>query len=173
MEVDSVTDEVLSDNYSDQEGRLVCLVCYKLHGPLDHKLLRTHIKQHTKHQLERVSITLPVIGKGGPGLRKKFLTDFELDDIYRDPGGGHLQCNKCDKQVVISDKTAFRKHLAYHNLKEKNYVYRCDKCPSVFKDPSNLKRSVNLVIWNKLPMVILLIVCNHFEFDYSHFQLGK
>ena len=142
VELDNVTDEVLSDNYSDQEGRLVCLVCYKLHGPLDHKLVRSHVRQHSKHQLEKVSISLPVIGKGGPGLRKKFLTDFELEEIYGDPGGVHLVCNKCDKQVLISDKTAFRKHLAYHNLKEKNYVYRCDKCPSVFKDPSNLKRHV-------------------------------
>ena len=142
VDLDQVTDEVLSDNYSDQEGRLVCLVCYKLHGPLEQKLFRHHVKEHTKHQLERMTITLPVIGKGGPGLRKKFLTDFELEDIYCDLSGGYLVCRKCDKHVPVTDKTIFRKHLTYHNLKEKNYVYRCDKCPSVFKDPSNLKRHV-------------------------------
>ena len=142
VDLDQVTHEVLSDNYSVHDGRLVCLVCYKLHGPLEQKLFRHHLKEHSKHQLERMTITLPVIGKGGPGLRKKILTDFELEDIYCEPSGGYLVCSKCDKQVPVTDKTAFRKHLAYHNLKEKNYVYRCDKCPSTFKDPSNLKRHV-------------------------------
>ena len=32
INIDSLTDEVLGDNFSDQEGRLVCLVCYKLLG---------------------------------------------------------------------------------------------------------------------------------------------
>ena len=32
INIDSLTDEVLEDNFSDQEGRLVCLVCYKLLG---------------------------------------------------------------------------------------------------------------------------------------------
>ena len=27
-----LTNQVLEDNFSDQEGRLVCLVCYKLLG---------------------------------------------------------------------------------------------------------------------------------------------
>ena len=75
-ELDQVTDEVLTDNFSDHEGRLVCLVCYKLHGPLEQKLFRNHVKENSKHQLER--ITLPVIGRGGPGLRKKLLPVFEF-----------------------------------------------------------------------------------------------
>ena len=157
VDLDQVTDEVLSDNYSDQEGRLVCLVCYKLHGPLEQKLFRHHVKEHSKHQLERMTITLPVIGKGGPGFRKKIMTDFELEDIYCEPSGGYLVCSKCDKQVPVTDKTAFRKHLAYHNLKEKNYVYRCEKCPSVFKESSNLKCHVKNIHNNQVQCEIYAV----------------
>ena len=33
VEIDVIGDEVLTQNFCDQEGRLVCLVCYKIMGP--------------------------------------------------------------------------------------------------------------------------------------------
>ena len=45
-------------------------------------------------------------------------------------------------QKYLGDKLGFRKHLAYHNLKEKKYLYQCPKCPLKFTDNSNLKRHI-------------------------------
>jgi len=140
IDIEGITDEVLSNNFSDQEGRLVCLVCYRLHGAQEHNKFRNHIKQHDKSSLERVKIEVPLVGKGGPGLKKKFLSDAELEKLFCHRS--ELVCNKCDKHFPLNDKTNFRKHLAYHNLKEKKYLYQCPKCPLKFTDNSNLKRHI-------------------------------
>ena len=142
INIDSLTDEVLGDNFCDQEGRLVCLVCYRLHGPTDHVRFRAHIREHERADLDRVTITIPGVGKGGPGLRKKVLTDTELEQAFGDLSGLTLVCSKCDKQYPMGDKQGFRKHLSYHNLKEKKYLYQCPKCPLKFTDNSNLKRHI-------------------------------
>ena len=142
IDIDNVTDEVISDNFSDQEQRLVCFVCYRLMGCEEHRKFRQHIKSHDRSLLEKVTISVPVVGKGGPGLKKKYLTDLELENKYKNVSGTELVCNKCDKHSPISDKHGFRKHLAYHNLKEKKYLYQCPKCPLKFTDNSNLKRHI-------------------------------
>ena len=111
IDVDEVTDDILSDNFSDQDGRLVCLVCYKLLGSTEHKKFRSHMKQHDKTELEKVKIEVPLVGKGGPGLKKKCLTDADLENLYKDPSGTELVCNKCDKHSSISDKVNFRKQV--------------------------------------------------------------
>ena len=142
INIDSLTDEVLGDNFCDQEGRLVCLVCYKLLGPAEHARFRCHIREHERGDLERVTISLPGVGRGGPGLRKRVLTDQELQQLYGDMAGGRLVCDRCDKHFPRGDKQGFRKHLSYHNLKEKKYLYQCPKCPLKFTDNSNLKRHI-------------------------------
>ena len=42
-------------------------------GPKEHVKFRAHIKEHERTDLDRVSITMPGVGKGGPGLKKKVL----------------------------------------------------------------------------------------------------
>jgi len=145
VDLEKVTDDVLTENFSDQVGRLVCLVCYKILGPSDFKSYRSHVKEHDVNQLEKVTIILPDIGRGGPGLKKKFLTDFELENMYKDKSGTFLVCNKCDRKTPVTEKSSFRKHLTYHTHKEKNYLYQCPKCTIVFSDPSNLKRHVQSI----------------------------
>ena len=86
-------------------------------------------------------ITLPDIGRGGPGLRKRFLTDQELEQEYRD--GSSFLCNKCGKRM--EDRAGFRKHLTYHTHREKNYLYKCPNCSNIFCDPSNLKRHIQAI----------------------------
>ena len=70
------------------------------------------------------------------------LTDTELEQKYSDLRGMSLVCSKCDKHFPMGDKQGFRKHLSYHNLKEKKYLYQCPKCPLKFTDNSNLKRHI-------------------------------
>ena len=100
------------------------------------------MKEHEKTDLDKVTILLPSVSRGGPGLKKKYLTDAELESLYQNHAGTELVCDKCDKHVPIRDKPGFRKHLVYHNLKEKKYLYQCTKCPLKFTDNSNLKRHI-------------------------------
>jgi len=141
----SLTDEVLGENFSDQEGRLVCLVCYKLLPPGQFPALRSHLATHPAPARAGVSLLLPGVGRGGPGRRKRLVSEAELELRYKDATGRLLVCDRCDKRLPVSQGAAFRKHLTYHNLKEKNYLYQCLQCPAVFTDPSNLKRHVQSI----------------------------
>jgi len=145
VDLNKVTDDILTENFSDQVGRLVCLVCYKILGSSDFNGYRNHIKEHDSQQLEKVTIILPDIGRGGPGMKKKFLSDFELENIYKDKTGTSLVCNKCGRKTPLAEKASFRKHLTYHNHREKNYMYQCPKCTNIFSDPSNLKRHIQSI----------------------------
>lgn len=145
VDLEKVTDDVLTENFSDQLGRLVCLVCYKILGPSDFPAYRSHVASHEARQLEKITIIMPDIGRGGPGLKKKFVTDYELDSLYSDSSGLFLQCPKCERRTTVGEKASFRKHLTYHTHREKNYLYQCPKCPNIFSDPSNLKRHVQSI----------------------------
>jgi hypothetical protein len=123
----------------------VCLVCYKIMGPSDFGVYRTHIKEHDARQLEKVTVSLPDVGRGGPGLRKNPVSDADLEHEYLDAGLSVLRCKKCGKTYRLEEKVGFRKHLNYHAHKEKNYVYVCSQCTKTFSDHSNLKRHVQSV----------------------------
>ena len=136
--LDHLTDTVLRENFSDQEGRLVCLVCYQIITAGDFAGFREHVAKHERRQLERVTLVLPDIGRGGPGLKKNLTSEAELDECRSQDG--RFRCPKCDK--YLQDKNTLRKHLAYHTHKDKKYMYKCPKCPALSADPSNLKRHV-------------------------------
>ena len=44
--LDNLTDTVLRENFSDQEGRLVCLVCYQILPAGDFPGFRGHVTKH-------------------------------------------------------------------------------------------------------------------------------
>ena len=88
------------------------------------------MQEHDAKQLEKITIIMPNIGRGGPGLKKKFYSDFELESSFLNRKKNLLECSRCKKEFSRQDKTSFRKHLQYHFHKEKNYVYQCSQCPS-------------------------------------------
>ena len=103
------------------------------------------MQEHDAKQLEKITIIMPNIGRGGPGLKKKFYSDFELESSFLNRKKNLLECSRCQKEFSRQDKTSFRKHLQYHFHKEKNYVYQCSQCPREFNDSSNLKRHIHTV----------------------------
>ena len=107
----------------------------------------------------QVTIILPDIGRGGPGLKKRVVSEQELETGYRDESGSCFQCPKCGKKASLQDKASFRKHLTYHTHKEKNYLYQCPKCPNIFCDPSNLKRHIQSIHEKQL------FRCLHCDFE--------
>ena len=114
-------------------------------GPSDFNIYRQHMKEHDARQLEKVTVSVPEVGRGGPGLRKSHTSDADLEREYLDSSLSLLRCKKCGKTYRLEEKVGFRKHLNYHALKEKNYVYVCSTCSKSFSDHSNLKRHVQSV----------------------------
>ena len=108
-------------------------------------MYREHLHEHDVKQLAKITIIMPNIGRGGPGLRKKFLSDTEIESHYLTRNKSVLECTRCKKKFERQDKMSFRKHLQYHIHKEKNYVYQCTQCPREFNDSSNLKRHIHSV----------------------------
>ena len=49
--LDHLTDTVLRENFSDQEGRLVCLVCYQILPAGDFPGFREHVAKHEVRQI--------------------------------------------------------------------------------------------------------------------------
>ena len=49
--LDNLTDTVLRENFSDQEGRLVCLVCYQILPAGDFPGFREHVAKHEVCQI--------------------------------------------------------------------------------------------------------------------------
>ena len=63
---------------------------------------------------------MPNIGRGGPGLKKKFLSDSEIDEKYLDTSEDKLKCDKCTKKFLQDDKTTFREHI----FKPEKYAFQ-------------------------------------------------
>ena len=141
--IETIKDEDFKGNFSDQEGRLVCLVCYKMFQPNSYSLLRQHLSTHSDHLLKKIHMTF-----GESKLKKKNLKCPKCDFVSQDPASlnahskKHLQksfqCNICKKNL-FSEKL-LQKHAeskTCHLSKRK-----CTICEKVFSDSTRLKNHV-------------------------------
>ena len=78
--IETIKDEDFKGNFSDQEGRLVCLVCYKMFQPNSYSLLRQHLSTHSDHLLKKIHMTF-----GESKLKKKNLKCPKCDFVSQDP----------------------------------------------------------------------------------------
>ncbi len=46
------------------------------------QVYRSHLQEHDARQLEKVYIIMPEAGRGGPGLKKKVLSDQDIMVIF-------------------------------------------------------------------------------------------
>jgi len=144
VDIDTIGDDVLSENFCDQVGRLVCLVCYKIMPSNAYKEYRSHMKGHDGKQLEKVYVIMPETYRPEPGPKRNFVSDQQIKENYRELNGEFV-CNKCPKRFKPNEKMNFKRHIQYHTLKEKNYVYRCNECNREFNNSSNLNRHFKLM----------------------------
>lgn len=59
VDIASISDQTLADNFSDQHARLVCLVCYKIFGTTEYDGFRSHVQTHKKSALKKVRLRKP------------------------------------------------------------------------------------------------------------------
>ena len=56
VDISSISDRTILENFSDQEARLVCLVCYKIFGPEEYSSFRSHVTNHKRSALSKVRL---------------------------------------------------------------------------------------------------------------------
>ena len=56
VDISSISDRTILENFSDQEARLVCLVCYKIFGPEEYSGFRSHVTNHKRSALSKVRL---------------------------------------------------------------------------------------------------------------------
>ena len=73
-------------NFTDQDARLVCLVCYKIFPPGQHEQYRTHVSGHPRAALAKIHIQKPLPFKCAACLSafatEKLLREHELVRVF-------------------------------------------------------------------------------------------
>lgn len=118
VDIDSLSKEVLNENFSDQNARLVCLICYKIFGSQEHVKYKEHMTRHTQLELKKVPIRAP------PLLRRQNTC------LTRSTRAGFV-CQTCDRHFASS--SALIRHQRLHNAQNPTQ-HQCDQCPKSFSD---------------------------------------
>ncbi|TRY74503.1 hypothetical protein TCAL_01664 [Tigriopus californicus] len=109
VDIDSLSEEILNENFADQNARLVCLICYKIFGSQEHVKYKEHMTQHTQLELKRVPVRAPPIRPTTP----------------LSPPQGHFVCDTCGR--ALATQTALTKHQRSHAALPST-SHQCDQC---------------------------------------------
>ena len=132
--ITKISDEDFQDNFSDQEGRLVCLACYKMFQPNSFALLKTHLATHPEGILKKISIHLKP-----ENITKTNTTAFIQNERK-------IQRNKSKSKIQFSCKICLKNFLSQKLLQNHEISKVCDTvkrkckaCNKVFSDSTRLK----------------------------------
>ena len=131
FDLESLDDQILTANFSDQEGRLVCLVCYKIFGAQHHSAFRNHLTAHPRAMTRRIKLkNLPKrknktvqVKLKNPNHRKGFSTQRNGKPKESED---NLQCDQCP--FVGQNPPALKAHAKSHLEKS----FQCPSCPRKF-----------------------------------------
>ena len=133
--ITKISDEDFQDNFSDQEGRLVCLACYKMFQPKSFALLRTHLATHPEGILKKISIHLK------PENITATTTTQNKIQIQR-----KSKMTKSKPKIQFSCKICLKKFLSQKLLQNHEISKVCDTvkrkcvaCNKIFSDSTRLK----------------------------------
>ena len=137
--IEKLSDEDFQGNFSDQEGRLVCLVCYKMFQPNNFLLLRRHLTTHPDSLLKKISVQ-QFKQKYFKCLTCNFQTtiasSFRAHCKTHVPKSFH--CKICQKKFLS------QKLLSNHETSKICDISRrkCEKCGKFFSDITRLKNHI-------------------------------
>ena len=143
VDIPSLSNETIDENFTDQYARLVCLVCYKLFSSTDHQLYKEHVQGHTSRALKKVlfrsihtsPVTCSTCNQSYQG-RTAFLS--HACEFKR------LACLECQKTFV--DMRGYTAHFKSH--KEK--CHQCRNCKKLFSSLNRLNiHQAKKVCWEK------------------------
>ena len=86
VDILSLDEDTLDTNFTDQDARLVCLVCYKIFPPGQHEQYRTDVSGHPRAALAKIHIQKPLPFKCAACLSafatEKLLREHELVRVF-------------------------------------------------------------------------------------------
>jgi DNA-directed RNA polymerase subunit RPC12/RpoP len=157
VDISSIPDRTINENFSDQDARLVCLVCYKIFGAAEYSSYRAHVVNHTMSALSKVRLrqiqpcdrcneTFPSKASLAAHITAKhevkcascggkFSTLAALKSHERTHQTRDLPCDRCGK------KFHSRKLLTTHLSKQICGTSRreCPTCGKVFSDAARMR----------------------------------
>ena len=141
VDIPSLSNETISENFSDQHARLVCLICYKIFNPEDHSQYKNHIQNHTKSALKRVKIQAKPIQ-----LEKNVKPSIACSTCSENFSSrmqmwkhsltihGSIQCSNCDQTF---EKVG---EMSKHTRSHEGPLPKCQNCGKTFDQPYLLNR---------------------------------
>ncbi len=123
VDIASIPDSTIVENFSDQEARLVCLVCYKIFGPSEYSSFRSHVVNHTRSALSKIRLRQVV-------KRDKCAETFVTkEDLASHVANKHeIKCTTCGN--IFSTQAAMKSHQRTHRTRD----LTCDSCGKKFQN---------------------------------------
>ena len=158
IDVNDLNEKTIQHNFSDQEGRLVCLICYKIFKRNNFDFFKAHFKTHPQTLWPRIEIIKSAVKKcencnytckdtaqlnahSKIHLQKRFTClscrrDFGSEKIMkRHSCVSNRQCQICHH--IFSDSTRLKYHMKVHTGANKRY--ECEICSKTFTELRSLK----------------------------------
>ena len=132
--ITKLSDDDFQDNFSDQEGRLVCLACYKMFQPKCFALLKTHLATHPEGLLKKISIHLKP-QKTTTKPQNKIIVQRKSKMTNKSKSKIQFSCKICQKKFLS------QKLLQNHEISKvcDTAKRKCVACNKIFSDSTRLK----------------------------------
>ena len=147
IDLNDLNEKTIQHNFSDQEGRLVCLICYKIFKRNNFDFFKAHFKTHPQTLWPRIEIIKSAVKKcencdytckdtaqlnahSKIHLQKRFTClscrrDFGSEKIMkRHSCVSNRQCQICHH--IFSDSTRLKYHMKVHTGTNKRF--ECEMC---------------------------------------------
>merc|ERR1711953_45526 len=122
LEMHDLTEDFITNNFSDQNGRLVCLICYKMFKADSFDMFKSHVNLHPAKLRNKVAVKF----NGSSKTTKK-----DAEGSSSNP----RQCQLCHK--TFSDSTRLKNHLKTTHTGIKPWT--CHLCQKSFSELRSLK----------------------------------
>lgn len=135
--------DILRDNFSDQDGRLVCVVCYKIFQKSSYESFRSHLLSHPPHLRPQISDLKLECSKCLYVCR----TSAQLNAHAKVHSERRFSCDSCSRE--FQSQKLLANHLKSGTCRLSSR--QCQYCQKIFSDCTRLKHHLKTVHTGQKP----------------------